>query len=258
MYLVAIGEIFLKGKNRITFERRLMKNIRAALNLTADELLKFRNRYIITKDSIEVNNLIRVFGITYFAKCIKTDLESINEAALSLTGKEKTFRISARKSITLKKSSVKINEDIGSYVLSKKPDLSVDLENPEVNINIEELGNKAYLYKSSDIIKCLGGLPLGTGGFAHLRVRDEIKSTVAGFLIMKRGVVISFSKDLPLLHKFGYGFNLRIREEKDFDIIISDETFEDMTLKDEKFILRPLVGYSEKEIKELYEMIISL
>ncbi len=258
MYLIAIGEIFLKGKNRITFERRLMKNIREALNLKADELLKFRNRYILTKEDIEINNLRRVFGITYFVKCTKADLESINETALSLIDKEKTFRISARKSITLKKSSVKINEDVGSYILSKKFDLKVDLENPEININIEELGNRAYFYRASEIIKCLGGLPLGTGGFAHLRITDEIKSTVAGFLIMRRGIVVSFSKDLPLLHKFGYGFNLRTREEKDFDIIISDETFEDMTLKDEKFILKPLIGYSEEEIKELYDMTISI
>src|SRR3989338_6483750 len=244
MYLVAIGEIFLKGKNRITFERRLMKNIRAALNLLPDELLKFRNRYIITKEDIIVDNLRRVFGIIYFVKCIKTDLNDINMGALSLIENEKTFRISARKSISLKKSSVKINEDVGSYILSKNPNLKVDLSNPEIDINIEELGNKCHLYKASDIIKCFGGLPLGTGGFAHLIVNDNIKSTVAGFLTMQRGVLISLSKPIPLLHKFEYGFNLRVREEKEGDIIISDETFEELEIKNhEKFILRPLIGY---------------
>ncbi len=259
MYLIAIGEIFLKGENRITFERRLMKNIRSALNLLPDELLKFRNRYIITKEDITVNDLRRVFGIIYFAKCIKTDLDNINAAALSLIKNEKTFRISARKSISLKKSSVKINEDVGSYILSKKTDLKVDLSNSEIDINIEELGNKCYLYKASDVVRCLGGLPLGTGGFAHLIVNDNIKSTVAGFLAMQRGVVISLSRDLPLLHKFEYGFNLKTREEKDFDIIILDETFSDFKINnDKKFTLRPLIGYSDEEINDIYRMIESI
>lgn len=254
MYLIAIGEIFLKGKNRITFERRLIRNIREALNLKPDELIKLRNRYIITKDT-DVLNIEKIFGIIFYAKCIKSDLDKINETALSLIANEKTFRISAKKSITLNKSSTKINEELGSYILSKRPDIKVDLENPDIEIKIEELRNKAYIYTASNIIPCQGGLPLGTGGFAHLRVNDEINSTVAGFLIMKRGIVISMSKDLPLLHKFEFGTKLKIREEKGEDIIITDET--DLNQKqDEKFILRPLVGYSEKEIKELYDKII--
>lgn len=253
MYLIAIGEIFLKGKNRITFERRLIKNIREALNLKPDELIKFRNRYIISKDT-GISNLKRVFGIIFYVKCIKSELDKINEIALSMVTNEKTFRISARKSITLNKSSTGLNEEIGSYILSRKPDLKVNLNNPEININIEELRNRAYLYTANDIVPCLGGLPLGTGGFAHLKVDDEINSTVAGFLVMKRGIVISASEDLPLLHKFEFGTKLRTRKEKEEDVIISDET-ELNPEQDERFILRPLIGYSSKEIKELYKKI---
>lgn len=255
MYIVAIGEIFLKGKNRITFERRLIRNIREALDLQPNEIIKFRNRYIITNEK-NIQNLSRVFGIIFYAKCIKSDLDKTDQTALSLISKEKTFRVSAKKSIILKKSSQAFNEEIGSFILSKKPDLKVDLENPEIDIRIEELSNKAYLYKASGMIKGLGGLPVGTGGFVHLIANNETNSTVAGFLLMKRGCVVSISKDLPLLHKFGHGFKLRIREEKETDIIGTDETFKDIKLKeDEKFILRPLVGYTEKEIKEIYNKI---
>lgn len=258
MYLVSIGEIFLKGKNRISFERRLIRNIREALDLKPNEIIKFRNRYIITKED-NVKKLDVVFGITFYVKCIKSDLNKISESALYLISKEKTFRISAKKSILLKKSSQIINEEIGSYILKEKPNLKVELENPEIDIRIEELGNKAFLYKALDIVKGLGGLPVGTGGFVHFRVKNEMFSIVAAFLLMKRGCVISLSGDLPLLHKFEYGFNLKIREEKENDIVATDETFENLNLrKDEKFTLRPLMGYSEKEIKEIYEKIESI
>ena len=258
MYLVAIGEIFLKGKNRISFERRLIKNIRDALKITPNELIKFRNRYLIIKD-MDVSNLKRVFGINFYVKCIKADLDKIKDAALSLITNEKTFRASAKKSIILKKSSQTINEEIGDYITSKKPNIKVNLTSPEIDIKIEELSNKAFLYKASEIIKCFGGLPVETGGFVHLKVKDEKLSTVAGFLLMKRGCVISLSKDIELLHKFEHGFNLRIREEKESDIVATDETFESLDLKlDSKFTLKPLIGYTKEEINEIYDKIISL
>ncbi len=232
-----------------------MKNIRSALNLAPNDLIKFRNRYLLTKET-DIKNLNRVFGIQFYTKCIESKLDNINESALSLITNENTFRVSARKSIMLNKNSQMLNEDIGSYILSKKPDLKVNLDNPEIDIRIEELSNKGFLYKASDIVKGLGGLPVETGGFVHLIVNDEMNSTVAGFLLMKRGCVISLSKDLVLLHKFEHGFNIRMREEKTEDIIATGETFEDIKIKeDNKFILRPLIGYSKKEIEEIYNKI---
>ena len=232
-----------------------MKNMRSMLDLAPNDLVKFRNRYLI-KLEIEPKNLRRVFGIIFYVKVLETSLNNINEAALSLISNEKTFRVTAKKSISLKKDSQTLNEEIGSYILEKKPDLKVNLETPEIDIRIEEAGNKAYLYKAKDMIRCFGGLPIGTSGFVQLRVNDEVNSTVAGFLLMKRGCIISLSKDLPLLHKFESGFNIRLREEKDLDIVATDETFENLDIKqDSKMILRPLLGYFDKQIKELYETI---
>lgn len=258
MYLIAIGEIFLKGKNRIVFERKLMKNIRSMLNIKPNELIKYRNRYILSTNE-DIAKLIRIFGIVFYVKVKESKLENINEQALSLITNEKTFRVTAKKSIALKKDSISLNEEIGSYILSKNPELKVNLEKPEIDIRIEEISNKAYFYKASDMVKGLGGLPLGTGGFVQLRVEDEVNSAVAGFLLMKRGCIISLSKDVPLLHKFESGFNIRVREEKEEDIAATDETFESMEIKqDEKFILRPLMGYKKEEINKIYTLINSI
>ncbi len=258
MYLIAIGEIFLKGKNRISFERKLIKNIKSALSLDNNDLIKFRNRYLIKKE-INIDKVKTVFGVLFYTKVIETTLEKLNESALYLISNEITFRITAKKFISINKSSQTINEELGAYIISKKPDLKVKLENPELDLRVEELNNKIFLYKASDIVKCLGGLPVGSGGFVQLRVNDKINSTVAGFLLMKRGCVISISKELYLLNKFCHGFNLRVREEKAEDIVATDEVFEDLdNSQDNKFILRPLVGYSKKEIQETYNKINSL
>ena len=73
---------------------------------------------------------------------------------------------------------------------------------------------------------------------------------------MKRGCIVSVSKELPLVHKFESGFNIRIREEKSNDIAATDEIFENLEMKnDDKMILRPLIGYSGEKIKEIYEEI---
>ncbi|MBS3167949.1 hypothetical protein J4216_02410 [Candidatus Woesearchaeota archaeon] len=257
MYLVAIGEIFLKGKNRVIFERRLIRNIRKTLNLEENELLKFRNRYIIKKENIE--KLKRVFGIIFYVKVKESKKEGIKQTALSLINNENTFRITAKKSQTLNKSSTEINEEIGEYILEKNPGIKVKLDNAEINIKIEELRNNFYIYKEKDIVRCLGGLPIGTGGFVHINVKDDMKSTITAFLLLKKGCIISLSKDLPLINKFTDSFNLRVRQEKDTDIIAIDEDLKDIEIKREnKLILRPLIGYSEKEIKDLYSLVISL
>ena len=255
MYLVSIGEIFLKGNNRNNFERKLMRNIREALELSPNDLQRYRNRYIILKDE-NINKLQRIFGVYSYSKCIKCDLDKIKETALSLIKNEKSFRISAKRFHSVTKSSTEINIEIGDYILENK-NIKVNLENPEINIRIEEISKKAYLY--TEIIKGPGGLPVGTSGFVFLRVNDEVNSTVAAYLIMKRGCTISLSKELSLIRKFEYGFNIKIREENENDFIITDETFENVNLKEEnKFVMKPLLGYTEKQIIELYEKIKSI
>ncbi len=252
MYLVSIGEIFLKGDNRNIFERILMKNIRKALNLDPNDLQRHRNRYLVLKDE-NINKLQLVFGVNSYSKVTKCDLDKIKENALSLINNEKSFRVSSRKMFSLNKTSMEMNEEIGSYIVENK-NIKVDLEKPEINIRIEEISKKAYLYK--EIIKGPGGLPTSSAGFVYLRINNEISSTVAAYLMMKRGCTIALSKDLKLIHKFEFAFELRIREERENDFIVSDETFEDLKLEEDKqFIMRPLIGYSEKQIKEIYDKI---
>jgi len=259
MHLVTIGEIFLKGKNRITFERKLIRNIREGLELQPNELLKFRNKYLILNDK-NINKIKTVFGIVSCYNVIEIKKEELNDRILSMISNEKTFRLSCKNIRVIRENSQLLNQELGSLILSKKPDMKVDLEKPEINIIVEELNNKIFLSKHSDIIKCLGGLPVGSSGFVYLRVNNITKSTVAGFLMLKRGCKIILSKDLPLLHKFAHGFLLKVKEEYPDNFIVTDEAFKELNFNEEedRFILRPLVGLSNGEINNLYKEITNL
>ena len=249
MYLITIGEIFLKGKNRNVFQKRLLKNIKSALNIDNSKIKDLRNRIMVLSD--DCSNLKYVFGINSFFKVNECSFDNINLTALSFISDEKTFRISARRLTKVYKPSQEIQEDVGEFILNNK-NIKVDLHNPDINIFIEIIGDKAYLYHGS--VKGLGGLPVGISPHVYIDVRDEIKSTVSGFLMMKRGCPLVLSKDISLLKKFENGFYFKIRDKKDDDTIIKDELLNEIKSSN-GFTLRPLVGYSEDEVIKLYDKI---
>ncbi len=65
----------------------------------------------------------------------------------------------------------------------------VDLENPELTINIEIRDEDAFLY--FDIIRGVGGLPLGSQGPVLCLISSGIDSPVAAWLSMRRGCTIT-------------------------------------------------------------------
>lgn len=251
MYIAAIGEIFLKGNKRTFFLNHLLKNISEGLKIERKNVNFISNRIIINEDTNE-KGLGRIPGIIFYAKAEECSFEDIGKTALSLVEDEKTFRISAQRLVKSYKSSQEINEEIGGVILEKHPELKVKLRNPELEVFIEIGKSKAFVYKNKK--GGLGGLPVGPSGEIFLRVDDEVRSTVAGFLLLKRGLVLSTSKELKELKKFEVGFKIEVTKEK--DVVATDETFETLELeKEEKFVLKPLIAFSDEEINELYNKI---
>ena len=250
MYLVTIGEIFLKGKNRNFFQKRLVNNIQSALKIEKSKIKDLRNRIIVLADNAD--NLKYVFGINSYFKVIKCGFEEINEKALTFINNQKSFRISAQRITKTYKSSKEIEVEVGAFV-HDKTNVKVDLENPEVNIYIEIIHDKAYLFEK--INEGLGGLPVAVSGDVYINVNDEIRSALTAFLVMKRGCRISLSKDVPLMHKFEHGFKIEIRDKKENDIVVEDDVLENISKKENSFVLKPLIGYDKKRINELYDKI---
>ena len=253
MYIITIGEIFLKGKNRNKFESKLLHNIRKALDLKVYELIKLRNRYILLKDDVE--NLKYVFGINSYYKAEECTFEELNEFCLNKINKENNFRITVQRlDKNFPKTSLELEKEIGTYIVEKKK-LKVKLVEPEINICIEIIKNKFYIYTKP--IRGLGGLPVGSSGTVYVKINDMKKSTVAAVLMMKRGCAVNMSSDILIIRKFEHGFKIKIREEKDYDVIVNGEIITELNSKekDERFILRPLIGFTDNEINELYEKI---
>ncbi|MBW2963615.1 tRNA 4-thiouridine(8) synthase ThiI, partial [Candidatus Woesearchaeota archaeon] len=81
MVLIArYGEIFLKGKNRLDFEKKLVGNIKKMFDV---KVLRKRNRLLVE----EGVDLRRVFGLISYSPAVEAglDLEEIKKKVLELT-----------------------------------------------------------------------------------------------------------------------------------------------------------------------------
>lgn len=126
---------------------------------------------------------------------VEASLEKINRTALLMfrkkakeVGKERPkFRVTARR-ITKEfpLDSLEIQAKVGEYILNNE-NCEVDLKNYDIEIGIEIMQGKAYIY--TEKIKGWGGLPIGTEGRMIGILHDEL-SALAIFLMMKRGVEV--------------------------------------------------------------------
>ena len=188
-------EIFLKGLNKGSFERKLKNNIKKVLEGEDYEFIADSGRWFIYAAELDkvTEKVRRVFGVAEV--CIVTELESdfdkICEEAL-LQVKEsglKTFKVEtnrANKDFSL--NSMEVCVKVGAYVLNNSEDIHVDIHKPECRLNVE-IRNNAYIY--SKRIKAVGGMPYETNGSTLLLLSGGIDSPVAGYLMGRRGVKIS-------------------------------------------------------------------
>ena len=83
--------------------------------------------------------------------------------------------------------SREVSAAVGEYILDEFPNFTVDVHNPELTVYIE-LRNDAYVY--SELIKGLGGLPVGSSGKGIVMLSGGIDSPVSAFMMAKRGVEV--------------------------------------------------------------------
>ena len=102
--------------------------------------------------------------------------------------KYKTFKIETKRSNkSYPLESREVSAAVGEYILDEFPDFTVDVHNPELTVYIE-LRNDAYVY--SELIKGLGGLPVGSSGKGIVMLSGGIDSPVSAFMMAKRGVEV--------------------------------------------------------------------
>ena len=191
-------EIFLKGLNRGKFEKRLRDNIGKKLENIKIEFIHDSGRVLIKTEEIEesVRRISKVFGIQEVAvvREVEIDIEEIRKVALEKVKlcEGKTFKVKTnRANKKFEMNSMEVSRDIGGYILTNQEGLTVDVKNPEIEINVEIRNKFAYIWSNNDITVGVAGLPYGMNGSTMLMLSGGIDSPVAGYLMAKRGVEVN-------------------------------------------------------------------
>jgi thiamine biosynthesis protein ThiI len=193
--LVRYGEITLKDRwTRQNWERILAGNIAFSLGRAGLEHKITRGEgriFIHTTDPRASEIAARVFGVvsTSPARAVKPDLEQICQAAVeaALKARPATFAIRPRRT-GISISSEEIGRVVGDAV-RRMTGASVDLTQPELEIFVEARRESAYIF--TQVVKGMGGLPLGSQGRMLALVSGGIDSPVAAWMMMKRGCPVS-------------------------------------------------------------------
>lgn len=217
--LVRYGEISLKGRNRSKFEDLLVRNIKNNLKgLAYNHIEKsFGRIYISYTNDWEqiIQRLQQIFGIVSISPVTKTELnlDSIKTIAIDLMHQyqNKTFKVNTRRpNKKFPVTSMDVSKIVGGHLLHHIPTLSVDVHNPEIQLNIEIRNDASYLYNT--IMPGLGGMPVGSSSKALLLLSGGIDSPVAGYLSLKRGVIMEG------LHFYSYPFTNERSKQKVIDL----------------------------------------
>lgn len=225
--LIRFGEIFLKGKNKHIFERMLIHNILAALKDYQVKLTKISGRYILTEyeelyETDIMEKVSHVFGVYSLSPCyvVKTLRQNIEDCLKQIEITTQTFKVDVKRADKFFPiQSTEFAALMGGVILDKNPGLKVNLSKPEtcVYIEIREDGN-TYIY--STIVKCVGGMPVGSSGGGLLLLSGGIDSPVAGYLMSKRGM------PLQAIHFHSFPYTSELAKDKVISLakIISEYT----------------------------------
>lgn len=198
--LVHYHEVGLKGRNRASFEHRLLSNMEAALvafelkeacRISGHLLVVFENA-----DDLEpaADILLQVPGVARVSRgwrCAREPEEYNRCAELAMMdcGEFESFKVVARRSNTdYPIDSMQLNQLVGAHLCAFAPDKKVKMKDPDVKVHVEIIQGSAYVFSRSD--RGIGGLPVGSAGKVVSLMSGGIDSPVATWKLMKRGAVI--------------------------------------------------------------------
>lgn len=224
VYLVKYAEIAIKGKNRKLFENRLKEIIdRRLRSLGSFRVYKGDGRiYVTPKEEVDqeevISRLTKIFGIVGVSPAICSkdkDFENIKEVAYmhfkELVGdKVCSFKVESKRSDkSYPLTTPEISREVGAAILSRMPNIKVDVRNPEYTLWIE-VREEVYMY--TETIPGPGGLPQGMSGKAAVLLSGGIDSPVAAWMMAKRGI------ELEAVHFHSYPYTSERAKNKVLDL----------------------------------------
>lgn len=198
--LVHYHEVGLKGRNRVSFEHRLLSNMEAALvAFELKEVCRISGHLLVVfenADDLEpaADILLQVPGVARVSRgwrCAREPEEYNRCAELAMMdcGEFESFKVVARRSNTdYPIDSMQLNQLVGAHLCAFAPDKKVKMKDPDVKVHVEIIQGSAYVFSRSD--RGIGGLPVGSAGKVVSLMSGGIDSPVATWKLMKRGAVI--------------------------------------------------------------------
>lgn len=194
--IIKYGELSTKKDNINYFLSCLKDNILNKLKNKKVSLKYDRGRMFLISEEDNYEEILTIikntFGIHEINIGYEIDgnsLDDISELLIELIKdiEFKTFKIETKRSYKdYDLTSMEISKRLGGVVLKNKNNISVDVHEPEIIINVEVRKDKSYIYYKG--VKGLGGYPVSSLGKGLLMLSGGIDSPVAGYLAMKRGV----------------------------------------------------------------------
>ena len=193
-------EIGLKGHNRASFEKRLLKNLEVLLGaFPVVTLHRISGRIcVFLREGTDWDTarecallMAKVPGVARVScgyKCPR-EIDAMVAAALDAmgdAGEFDTFKVHARRNHTdFPVGSMEMNQIIGSALCAARPDAGVRMKDPDLTVGVEVVQNAAYVYGWSE--RGIGGLPVGSSGKVVCLLSSGIDSPVALWRMARRG-----------------------------------------------------------------------
>lgn len=222
-YLLRLGELTLRGRNRRDYEAALIASIREKLRRIEQRrdvrLSVERKGDRILVESSDVDDarmeevLSATFGLAGYApvRIVEKEPEILVREAVDLgrsaglirpttvpSDSRRSFRVRVRRvDKSFSPGSEAFAAVLGDAIRGEDPDLQVDLKHGERTLTVE-IRDRAYLYL--DDREGLRGLPSGTQGRALALLSAGIDSPVAAYQMAFRGM------DVDCLHFSSYPF----------------------------------------------------
>lgn len=216
LFSVHYGEVGLKGKNRVFFEKRLVNNIKLALRGTGyAEVERLHDRILVhlgqDANTTEIKRrLQQVMGIAYFELSCRTepDITAIKEVALRQLQNVcyESLKVETRRTDkTFPLTSPQVSAEVGGYLI-KETGARADMHNPDLVCWVKITQDGAYI--STEKIQGIGGLPVGVSGKVLIMLSGGIDSPVAAWQMIKRGAKAVF------IHFYSYPYTDKASLEK--------------------------------------------
>jgi len=193
-------EIGLKGRNRASFERDLLDNMKFALRDHPETVVtRISGRLLAEPDasiaaSEVVERLRQLPGVARVSdgyRCSR-DVDEMKRVACRVLDEAQpfsTFKVAARRSNTdFEINSMEMNQLFGSCLCEHAPEAKVRMKDPDVVVHIEVIQGSCYIFARS--IKGIGGLPVGSAGKVVSLISAGIDSPVATWRMIHRGAIV--------------------------------------------------------------------